>query len=189
MVIHLPNNAKAIKLPSSNAMVYTIRTGTIKHIYSVSSWAYEHVTLITITISQHVRSWPPSSVQRKCTITLCTQGTCCQFCVPRISPKGYTLPCWKVIIPIVSFLWHQREHPKAMSALHCKHHTVKLWSSLRLKSCQYKSCKILSGICCLILPSVFNSSICSTYIWGEMFWNVILHACSVNSTVTTQWQN
>lgn len=117
-------------------------------------------------------------------ITLCTQGTCCQFCVSMRSPKGYTLPCWKVIIPIVSFLWHQREYPKAMSALHCKHHTVKLWSSLRLNSYQYKSCKILSGICCLILLSVFNSSICSTYIWGEMFLKVILHACSVNITVT-----
>lgn len=65
--------------------------------------------------------------------------------------------------------WHQREYPKAISASHHKHHRAKLWSSLRPKPWQYKSCKILSGVCCLILSSVSDGSIsslcCEESIW------------------------
>lgn len=65
--------------------------------------------------------------------------------------------------------WHQREYPQAISASHHKHHTAKLWSSLRPKPCQYKSCKILSGVCRLILFSVSDRSIsspcCEESIW------------------------
>lgn len=123
----------------------------------------------SICIFMVVYGFPQWSVYVKWTITVCTESSCRQFPVPRTNPRGCLLLRWNVIIPIVSFLWHQREYPKAISASHCRHHTVKLWSSLRLKPCQYKSCKMLSGICCLILPPVFNSSICSTYCcWGNI---------------------
>lgn len=65
--------------------------------------------------------------------------------------------------------WHQREYPEAISASHHKHHMARLWSSLRPKPCQYKSCKIHSGVCRLILFSVSDGSIsslcCEESIW------------------------
>lgn len=133
-----------------------------------------------------VYGFPQWSVYVKCTITVCTESSCRQFPVTWTNPRGHLLLCWNVIIPIVSFPWDQREYPKAISASHCKHHTVKLWSSLRLKPCQYKSCKMLSGICCLILPSVFNSSICFTYCCRG---NIFERLYCMHTVFTAQWQH
>lgn len=97
-----------------------------------------------------------------CMLTWICYGKCTVIILYAEKALVATYSYWNVIILMVSFLSHQREYPKAISASHCRHHTVKLWSSPRLKPCQYKSSKMLSGICRFILPSVFNSSICST---------------------------
>lgn len=61
------------------------------------------------------------------------------------------------------FPWHQRACPEAVSVSHHKHHTAKLWSSLRPKPCQYKSYKILSSVCHLNWFAVSNGPV----LWGR----------------------
>lgn len=76
-----------------------------------------------------------------------------------------------VIIPKVPLLSHQREYPKANSPSYCKHHIVKLWSSLWPKPCQYKSSKMLSGI----LPSAEQLNMLDMPWQGKYFWNLTSH--------------
>lgn len=107
---------------------------------------------------------PCGYIHGRCTITICSEKLLGSItCVKDKSQTLHTVPLrWNVIIPVASFLSHQREYPKAISASHCSHHVVKLWSSLRLKPCQYKSSKMLSGVCCLISLSLCKNSVCST---------------------------
>lgn len=98
----------------------------------------------------------------KCTIN--AWGEILLWLIPCAKDKSQRL---YTAIGMLSFKWFPLFHtkgniPKAISASHCKHHTVKLWCTLQLELCQYKSSKMLSGIWRFILPSVPNSSICLT---------------------------
>lgn len=77
--------------------------------------------------------------------------------------------------------------PKANSASRCTHRRVELWSSLRLKPCQYKSCKMLSSICSLISAlSFFHSSIRFPRCCGgekKYFWSIVLREYCVSGVV------
>lgn len=102
------------------------------------------------------------SVYLRCTITVCRKHLWSIPCAKDKSQRLLSSAAVECHHTIGILYFTPKGIPQGHLSIHCKHHTVKLWSSLQLKCCQYKSSKMLSGICRLTLPSVSNSSICST---------------------------